>query len=197
MPLSNSKTAGTLLFVGGIQFVLALIIAESIYPNYSVSANYISDLGVWGKSSAVFFNPSIILFGLTILASSYFLQKQFKNRIFTIFFVLTGVGALGAGIFPENTFVVGVVPIFHYLSSFSLIDFGAISILASYMITKPPFKFLSVFLGAFMVIAILLFCMTWNTGGLGIGGGGMERMIVFPTIAWIISLGGYMLGKSD
>lgn len=197
MPLADSKISGTLLFVGGIQFVLALIIAESIYPNYSVSTNYLSDLGVWGRSSAVFVNPSIIIFGLTILASSYFLQKQFKNRIFTIFFVLTGVGALGAGIFPENTFVIGIVPVFHWLSSFLLIDFGAVSAVAAYKITKSPFKFLSVFLGAGMVIAIVLFCLTWSTGGLGIGGGGMERMIVFPTIAWIISLGGYLLGKSE
>ena len=47
MLFDNSKIAGTLLLVGGIQFVVAVVIAESIYPGYSVSQNVISDLGVW------------------------------------------------------------------------------------------------------------------------------------------------------
>ena len=52
---SNNKTiAGALLFVGGLQFTLGMIVAEAVYPNYSVSRNYISDLGVWNKPSAQF-----------------------------------------------------------------------------------------------------------------------------------------------
>ena len=104
MPFANSKIAGTLLLVGGAQFVIALIIAEAIYPGYSVASNYISDLGVWSNSALVF-NSSIIIFGLTVLASSYFINKQFKNRTIAVFFALAGAGSLGVGVFPENTFI--------------------------------------------------------------------------------------------
>jgi hypothetical membrane protein len=63
----NSKVAGTLLLVGGIQFVIALILAEAVYPSYSIAHNYISDLGVWGKPSAAIFNLSVMIFGISII----------------------------------------------------------------------------------------------------------------------------------
>jgi len=146
MPFANSKISGTLLFVGGIQFVISLIIAEAIYPNYSVSANYISDLGVWGRSSAMVFNPSIMILGLTVSASSYFIQKMFKNRLITVLFALAGDGSFGVGIFSENTFIVNCIPIFHSVSAILAFVFGGISAVAVYKITKPPFKYLSVIL---------------------------------------------------
>jgi len=36
----NRKFAGSLLFVGGIQFLVAMIIAEALHPGYSISSNY-------------------------------------------------------------------------------------------------------------------------------------------------------------
>lgn len=95
MPSANSKIAGTLLLVGGAQFVIALIIAEAIYPGYSVARNYISDLGVWGSNSALVFNSSIMIFGLSVLVSSYFINTQFKNRTIAVLFALAGTGSLG------------------------------------------------------------------------------------------------------
>jgi hypothetical membrane protein len=197
MPLSNTKIAGTLLVVGGIQFVIALIIAEAVYPGYSVSANYISDLGVWGKPSAAAFNPSTMLFGLTVLASAYFIQKNFKNRAITVLFALAGVGALGVGIFPENIFIVNGVPVIHYISALLAFIVGGITAIATYKITKPPFRYLSVILGAATLTAAALFATTRDMGYLGIGVGGMERMMAYPTLLWIISYGGYLLGTAD
>ncbi len=57
MPFSNSKISGTLLLVGATQFILLSIVAEAVYPGYSTSANYISDLGVWGKPQHHFLTP--------------------------------------------------------------------------------------------------------------------------------------------
>jgi len=45
MAYSREKVAGMLFFVAAAQFVLGLAIAEALYPGYSVSENYISDLG--------------------------------------------------------------------------------------------------------------------------------------------------------
>jgi hypothetical membrane protein len=197
MPLSNTKAAGALLLVGGVQFVIALVIAEAVYPGYSVSANYISDLGVWGEPSALVFNPSIILFGLTVLASSYFIQKHFGNRLITVLLAVAGAGALGVGIFPENTFVVNDVSVIHSISALLAFVGGGATAIATYKITKPPFRYLSAILGAATLTATALFATTRDMGYLGIGVGGMERMMAYPTLLWIISLGGYLLGTAD
>jgi hypothetical membrane protein len=196
MPLSNTKMAGVLLFVGGAQFIILLIIAEAVYPGYSVSANYISDLGVWGKPSAPIFNPSTMLFGAAVLASAYFINKHFKNRIITVLFALAGAGALGVGIFPENTFIVNGVAVIHYISALLAFIGGGVTAIATYKITKPPFRYLSVILGAATLTAAVLFATTRDIGFLGIGAGGMERMMAYPTLLWIISLGGYLLGTT-
>ncbi|MGZ4850373.1 MAG: DUF998 domain-containing protein [Candidatus Bathyarchaeia archaeon] len=197
MPHNNSKIAGILLAVGGIQFAVAMIIAEAVYPGYSVSANYISDLGVWSRPSGMIFNPSIILFGLTVLVGSYFVNRQFGNRGITLLLALSGIGPLGVGLFPENTFIVNGVPIFH--SIFALIAFiaGGFAAIAFYKITKAPFKYLTVILGVAGLTAMVLFFGTRDYGYLGLGVGGMERMIVYPTLLGIIAFGGYLLGITD
>ena len=190
---SNNKTiAGSLLFVGGLQFIVAMIVAEAVYPNYSVSANYISDLGVWNKPSATIFNPSIILFGLTILVSAYFIQREFRRGAITGFFVLAGLGPIGVGIFPENTFLVNGVPVFHSIAAIVSFIFGGIAAITSYKITQRPFRYFSVILGIASLFALFLFGAT-GPGYLGIGVGGMERMIVYPNLIWTIGLGANLL----
>ncbi len=196
MPFANSKIAGTLLLVGGAQFVIALIIAEAIYPGYSVAHNYISDLGVWGSNSALVFNSSIMIFGLTVLASSYFINKQFKNLAISFFFALAGAGSLGVGIFPENTFIVNGIPVIHSFSALLAFVFGGIAAISLYKITKSPFRYLSVIVGAASLIAMVLFITTRDSGALGLGVGGMERMVAYPTLVGIIGFGGYLLGNN-
>ncbi len=44
MVYSNGKVAGMLFFIAATHFVLGLIVAEALYPGYSISNNYISDL---------------------------------------------------------------------------------------------------------------------------------------------------------
>jgi hypothetical membrane protein len=197
MNFSDTKAAGTLLVVGGVQFIVALIIAEAVYSGYSVSGNFISDLGVWGQPSAPVFNPSTMLFGSTVLASSYFMNRHFKNRIITVMFALAGAGALGVGIFPENTFIVNGIAVLHYISALLGFVVGGFTAIATYKITKPPFRYLSVILGVVALTAAVLFATTRDIGSLGIGVGGMERMMAYPTILWIISFGGYLLGTTN
>jgi hypothetical membrane protein len=197
MTFGNTKVAGTLLLVGGVQFVIALIIAEAVYPGYSISGNFISDLGVWGKPSAPVFNSSAMLLGSTVLAAAYFINRHFKNRVITVMFALAGAGALGVGIFPENTFVVNGIPVIHYISAFLGFIVGGFAAIATYKITKPPFRYLSVILGVAALTAAVLFVTTRGIGLLGLSIGGMERMMAYPTILWIISLGGYLLGTAS
>jgi hypothetical membrane protein len=59
MHIPKGTASGALFFIAATQFVLCLIIAEALYPGYSVSNNYISDLGV--GPSAIVFNASVFL----------------------------------------------------------------------------------------------------------------------------------------
>jgi hypothetical membrane protein len=71
MDYSNGKVAGALIFVAVTQFVLGVIVSEALYSSYSISENYVSDLGVW--SSSIIFNSSVFLMGLLLIAGAYFL----------------------------------------------------------------------------------------------------------------------------
>jgi hypothetical membrane protein len=197
MNFTNSKVAGTLLFIGATQFIIALIIAEAIYPGYSVSKNVISDLGVWGRISAPVFNPSIMLFGLMVLASSYFIHKQFGSRSFAVLAAISGAGSLGVGIFPENTFIINGTPVLHSLSALFAFVVGGLTAVAAYRFVKSPFRYLSVIMGTAALVAFVLFITTRDFGTLGLGEGGMERMMAYPTLLWIIGFGGYLLGSAN
>ncbi len=63
-----------LFFIAVTQFVLGFTISEALYPGYSVSDNYISDLGI-GPSSIIF-NSSVFLLGLLLLIGTYFLRHS-------------------------------------------------------------------------------------------------------------------------
>jgi hypothetical membrane protein len=196
MTSDNAKLAGILLLIGSIQFTILLVIAESIYPGYSTSTNFISDLGVWGKPSALLFNPSIALLGALNLVSSYFIKKQFNLGKVAYLFALASTGTLAVGFFPENTVLVGGFALIHGIGAFLAFLMSAAAAIAAYTYTKSPFRFISIVLGIVSFVSFVLFLTTAPYGSLGIGIGGMERMIVYPTLLWTISFGGYLLGLS-
>jgi hypothetical membrane protein len=191
----DAAVAGTLLFVGGAQFIIALVIAEAVYPGYSVSANYISDLGVWGTPSAPIFNVSIMVFGLTVLVASVFLQRLFGQRLVSALFAIAGAGALGVGIFPENTLIVGGISVAHSISALLAFVGAGLAAILAYKITKPPFRYFGVVLGVVALVAFSFFLATRDAGALGLGAGGMERMVAYPTLVFMIALGGYLLNN--
>ena len=183
----NSKVAGTLIFVGAVQFILGMLIAECIHPNYSVANNYISDLGKLGTASAPVFNTSVFVLGLTVAVSAYFLRHIVRNKVFLGFLILCGIGAMGVGIFPEDF---GVV---HTAVSLIAFLFGALSAIASYKYQKPPLSYFAVILGLTSLTALVMFATDIY---LGLGKGGMERMIAYPMLLWAIGFGGH-LQKSE
>jgi|WetSurMetagenome_2_1015567.scaffolds.fasta_scaffold07405_9 hypothetical membrane protein len=193
MNSEGGKVAGALLFLGGAQFSVGLIVAEAVYPNYSVSQNYISDLGVWGHPSAAVFNPAIFLFGLLIMAGAYLIQREFKARYVALFFMLAGLGSAGVGAFPENTFLVNGTPVFHSIFALMAFLFGGAATIASHKLAKPPFRHFAIVFGAITLLALGLFLTTTSSGSLGLGVGGLERMVAYPTIIWTIGLGGYLM----
>jgi hypothetical membrane protein len=190
MNYSNGKVAGTLFFIAATQFVLGITISEALYPSYSISDNYISDLGV-GPSSIVF-NSSVFLMGLLLIIGAYFLQRAFNFELLTALLVLTATGAMGVGIFTEDFTTI------HPIVSLIAFLFGGLSaifsVICSYVhefkLVKMPFSAIAFILGLMTLGALALF-----GGGiyLGLGKGGMERMIVYPLLMWGAGFGGYLI----
>jgi len=182
---SDSKIAGLLLGIGSVLCVLGIITAEALYPGYSTSENYISDLGV--GPSALIFNSSVFLLGVLAVSGVYFIQKTFSFKLFSILAAIAGIGAMGVGLFPEDAGMIHTV--------FSLITFlfAGISAIASYKLEKPPLSYLSIILGTMSLAALVLFASGIY---LGLEKGGMERMIAYPALLWMVGFSGHLMSDN-
>jgi len=100
---------------------------------------------------------------------------------------LTGAGAVGVGLFPETT----GAP--HQICALIAFFFGAVSAIISYRITRRPLSYFSVVLGVIALAALALYFSHYD---LGIGRGGMERMIAYPSLVWVLGFGGFMIGPT-
>jgi hypothetical membrane protein len=194
MRYSDSKIAGALIFVASAQFIIALIVAEALYPGYSVAQNYISDLGATCRATcqivqptSIIYNSSVTLLGLLAIVASYFIQRGFRSRGLTLLVVMTGLGATGVGVFPETA---GVI---HQIVSLITFVFAGLSAIASYRLQKAPSSHFSIVLGVMTLAALALFV---SNVFLGLGAGGMERMIVYPALIWAVGLGASLMASS-
>lgn len=194
MKYSDGRVTGILLFVATAQFVFGLDIAEALYPGYSASANYISDLGV--GPSAIYFNSSVFLMGLLMIIGAYFLQRAFDYTMLTIMLALTAIGAMGVGVFTEDF---GTL---HMVVSLIAFLFGGLSTIFSAVcshvhevkLLKTHFSVIAVILGVISLGALALFA---GQIYLGLGRGGMERMIAYPLLVWGIGFGGYLIAYPE
>jgi hypothetical membrane protein len=185
--------AGYLVFIGVAQFVLFMLIAEAIYPGYSVSRNYISDLGnprlEPSTPHAAVFNASIVLLGLLLIAGGALLYRSGRDangRALGALVMASGVGAAGVGLFPE-----GSPHGLHIV--FSLVTFLASS-LASYPASfyrglRTPLW------GALGTVGLVALALYVKGIYLGLGWGGMERLIVYPNLLWAAGFSGALLGE--
>jgi hypothetical membrane protein len=183
-PAESIRIAGALLFIFATQFTIVLFVAEARYVRYSISANYISDLGV-GPTGPLF-DSSIIILGIAVMASAYFLYEGFGSRVFSILTGLTGLGAFLVGVFNEN-----FGAIHGYVSDLTFI-LGPLTAIYAFRFEKSPMKYFSVVLGILSYIGIAFFISSPSTLALGVGG--WERMIVYPFLLWGIGFGGYLMG---
>lgn len=196
MAVSNASKAGVAIFAGAVQYSIGLVLAEIYYPNYNVSMNAVSDLGatcttsgcVIYQPSSTIFNSSVALLGLLIVVGAYFLQRAFHWKPATAMVALAGFGALGVGLFPETTGV------WHGLFSLIVFLFAGLAAIVTARFQKVPLFYFSIILGLLTLGALLLY-----VGGdyLGLGPGGMERMVVYPVLVATIAFGGHLMAMDD
>jgi len=184
MSVKNRFLLGALLFLGAAQLILVMTVAEALYPEYNMAANYISDLGV--GSTALLFNTSAVLFGVMVLLGVAFGRRSIGSPLM-LTLALTGAGAVGVGLFPETT----GAP--HQICALIAFFLGAVSAIISYRITRRPLSYFSVVLGVIALAALVLYFSHYD---LGIGRGGMERMIAYPSLVWALGFGGFMMDST-
>jgi hypothetical membrane protein len=92
---------------------------------------------------------------------------------------------VGVGLFPVRT----SAP--HTFFAFAAYVFVVVSMIISYRVLRPPLSHVSVGLG---IIALVAFVLLVTGHFLGIGKGGMERMIAYPIFLWALGFGGALIG---
>jgi hypothetical membrane protein len=185
----NLRSPGLWLLVGGLEMLFMVHLAEFLYPGYSTSKNYISDLGVGPMSSRLIFTSAIILFGLMALATAALLRLRPGKPLIWLLLALSGIGAIGVGIFNED-----YIPAVHAVFALMAFFFGNLAVIYSSKMVRPPLSYLFILLGLIGLSALALF------GGsiyLGLGAGGMERMIFYPAMFWAIGFGAYLLAEEN
>jgi len=185
MRIENRSLLGILLFLGAAQYILLINIAEALYPGYSIATNAMSDLGV-GQTAALF-NSSTVVFGALILIG-LLIGRRAIGRGLAITLAIYGACIVGVGVFPETT---GAL---HGSIAVGMFIFGAVSAIIWYRVLRPPLSYASVGLGVIALVALVL-ALTHTY--LGIGKGGMERMIVYPLFLWVLGLGGALTGAKS
>jgi hypothetical membrane protein len=182
-------------------FVIQIIAALSYKTTYSLRFNTISDLGnsVCGNYSGRYvcsplhnlMNASFILLGITMASGSLLIYQEFKKRdsatlIGFSFMTLAGFGTLIVGLFPENT-----ISLLHTSGAslpFVLGNLGLIVL--SIALTIPRLLRYYTFLSGALALTALVFFYTQHYLGLGIGG--MERLVAYPQTVWLIVFGVYI-----
>lgn len=179
------KIAGMLIIIASIELVAFILIAQHLYPNYSLANNYISDLGV--GSTAPIFNSAVSLFGLIIIAASALIWKGGRHRYAAIMFFLSGIGGLGVGLFPETTGI--------YHLAFAGLVFGGVAVNAIifYRIFNGRLAYYSLIVG--LIAIFILFLSPLLNINLGLGHGGAEELLFYEEIIWVCVVGICFISK--
>ncbi len=191
--VAELRAAGVVLFALAAQFMIAIMLAASIAPGYDIREGAISDLGAIG-ATALLFNGSLLAVGVLNIIGGYLLFRADRRWGQLVLFVIAGIGALGAGLFPLGS---GGPHGLFALGAFLAFNLEAI---AAASITTGPMRAISLLAGLVGLVFVVL--MAFGDAGVGaafgpIGHGGTERMIVYPPMLWLLAFGGYLMAGRD
>ena len=193
--LDTTTLSGSFFLVGGIQWFLGLLAAESWYDGYSSRIDYVSDLGI--GPTALIYNLSVFILGAFTVVGAFFLYSSQERKLLPALLTISGIGAMGVGVFP------GYLQPMHSISTLLAILFGAFGAIASYTYQKKPMSIIAVVLGMMSFVLSMVFIpyLGLPTGStvtfLGMAKGSLERWAIYPILAWIIGFGSYLIGSAD
>lgn len=196
---SPLKIAGVFYVVAVFQFFIFELVAEALYPGYSVARNYISDLGatcvnppstlhcVVHQPTANIFDATVFLLGLMLLAGTCFVFYGTRRKLYSLSAAVADIAILLAGVFPENT----GWP--HAIDSLFVFWFLGISLLLAWTIVAGALiRYMPVIFGA-----LTLFFNIFDVPAGLVGAGGQERLLVLSALLGLLSIGGYLTGQDS
>jgi hypothetical membrane protein len=184
--------AGIIFFLLSAQFLLFLMVGETMAPDYNMHEAAISDLGVINETASLF-TISMVIAGLLNIIGGYLFYQSHQKFGTLVLFILAGIGVIGAGLIPLDH-PSGL----HGLFALVAFLFFNIEAIATARLISGPMRIVSALAGliglAFVVVMFLGDAGIVNLFG-PIGHGGSERMIVYPPILWMMAFGGYLLAS--
>ena len=185
----RKRLAGLVFFALAAQFMTVVMLASSMAPAYDFGAGAISDLGVI-PATALLFNRSLAAVGVLNSLGAYVLPAVRERVWLFALYVIAGVGAIGAAVFPLDR---GGLHSIFALVAFLFFNLQAIG---SGAVLRGPMRWLSVAAGVIgLVFVVVMFIGDGGNPAVfgAIGHGGAERMIVYPAMLWMLAFGGYLM----
>jgi hypothetical membrane protein len=136
-------------------------------------------------------NASFIVLGIAMTAGSILICRKFaESRAATVGFAamaVAGIGVIIVGIFPENS-----IPAFHGLGAAIPFTLGnaALIIIAAAPMMPVALRLYSFLSGALALLALVSYS---SRHYLGLGEGGIERVVAYPQTVWLIVIGIFLL----
>jgi hypothetical membrane protein len=185
------RIPGLLYVVLAGGFLTVMMLGGTMAPGYLIGDSAISDLGVI-RETADLFKGSLVVVGVLQAAASILYFGVHRRRLILGVSLVAAFGATGVGLVPLDRGGLHSV--------FALLAFLAFNLQA--IVTAPvvryPLRALS-WLAGVIGLAFLVVMVIGDTGdaaALGpIGHGGVERMIVYPALLWLMALGGYLMAS--
>lgn len=183
------RYAGALLAIGAAQFLVMLMLLESIAPGYSMNDNAISDLGTIPETET-WFTITLFAIGVTNLMAGWFFLRSMGDKVLFIVFLLGSIGAMGAALIPLDN-----PSDMHGLFALMAFLFMNVEAVLVGLKLSGALKVISILAGltglVFMVMMIFVDSGSIDVSG-SIGHGGVERMIAYPVLIWMVLIGGYL-----
>jgi len=187
--MDDERASGWLLLGGCTQFILAEALSASMTPGYSYIRDYISDLGI--GPGALVFNASMVVMGLCILAASFIMRRRLGSGISLALAVVLGLGIAGVGVFPED-----VMPA-HLIAALVAFTVGGVAPIYTSRMVDPPLKRVGLAMGILSIASLVWFMAGGGLPSWPLGPGFVERMIVYPLMAWGILMGAQFIRKDN
>ena len=197
---------GPVLYATSIQyFAIQLFVALKWTPPYSLSRDTISDLGntacgTWNGRYVCsplhnLMNASFVVLGITmalgsVLVSRYFANDRTSKAGFAAM-TISGLAVIMVGFFPENS-----VPALHGLGAAIPFVLGNASLIILALSLKMP-ALLRLYFFLSGVIALLGLLAYASSHDLGLGEGGIERVVAYPQTVCLIVIGFYLAARSS
>jgi hypothetical membrane protein len=213
--IESNTRFGACLWVLTLQYFVAEAVSISGWQgSYSLSSNYISDLGAVGCGVVAtgltettegvcsplhaLMNASFLLQGLLITCGSVlvwsFFPRSFLWAIALVLVAASGLGVLVVGFAPEDT-----RPNLHFLGAvenFVCCNAGMAMMGAAMAQWRRPSRILGLIALVFGIVGLIGIGLMAMRLYLGLGVGGMERLIAYPFPLWLAMMGVFILASN-